>query len=73
MSKIQNRSNKILFCLTCLNLIHRQTLSIVSGFLRTGNTPGLGQRIGFGFYFLWIGYLAFLLFKQEEIKTPTNI
>ncbi|MCR9287275.1 MAG: DUF998 domain-containing protein [Bacteroidetes bacterium] len=48
-------------------------LSIVSGFLRTGNTPGLGQRIGFGFYFLWIGYLAFLLFKQEEIKTPTNI
>ena len=44
-------------------------LSVLSGFLRTGSAPGLGQRVGFGFYFLWIVYLAFLLLKQEEIKT----
>jgi hypothetical protein len=38
---------------------------IVSGFLRTGNTPGLGQRIGFFFYFLWIGYLAYFLLNKN--------
>ena len=45
-------------------------LSIISGFLRTGSAPGLGQRIGFFFYFLWIGYLAYMLLnKRKEINT----
>lgn len=43
-------------------------ICILSGFLRTGNMPGLGQRLGFIFYFIWIGYLAFLLLKNKEIK-----
>jgi len=48
-------------------------IAILSGFLRTGSMPGLGQRLGFVFYFLWIGYLAFLLLKNKEIKPLPSI
>ena len=41
---------------------------ILSAFLRMGQAPGIGQRIGFLCYFLWIGYLAFNLYRFEQIQ-----
>lgn len=38
-------------------------LCIFSGFLRTGAMPGIGQRFGFAFYFLWIGFMAVQLYR----------
>jgi hypothetical membrane protein len=39
-------------------------LSIASGFLRTGNAPGIGQRLGFACYFLWVGMMGLALLRN---------
>ena len=36
---------------------------ILSGFLRSGSAPALGQKIGFLIYFIWIAYMAYKLSK----------
>jgi hypothetical membrane protein len=43
-------------------------LSFLSGFMRTGEAPGLGQRIGFFFYFAWVAYLAVALLNRGSRK-----
>lgn len=43
-------------------------LCILSGFIRTDDAPGISQRIGFGFYFLWIAYLGYMLIKMRSEK-----
>lgn len=40
--------------------------SIVTGFLRTGEAPGLGQRFGFACYFLWVGVVGWALFRSNN-------
>lgn len=40
--------------------------SIVTGFLRAGSTPGLGQRLGFACFFLWVGVVGFALFQSHR-------
>lgn len=47
----------------CLILV---VLSIASGFLRSGSMPGLGQRITFACYFLWIFLIAFRLYRNNR-------
>jgi len=39
--------------------------SIVTGFLRSGQSPGLGQRLGFACFFLWVGLVGFGLFRAN--------
>ncbi len=41
-------------------------LCILSGFLRTGMPPGIGQRVGFAFYFLWIAFMAINLYRYQR-------
>ena len=41
-------------------------LSIASGFFRTGNAPGLGQRMGFIFFFMWIGFVGVGLIRNSH-------
>ena len=36
--------------------------SIITGFLRTGNAPGLGQRLGFACFFLWVALVGYALY-----------
>lgn len=38
--------------------------SIVTGFLRSGAAPGLGQRLGFACFFVWIGLVGFALWRS---------
>lgn len=42
--------------------------SIIAGFLRSGEMPGLGQRLGFFFYFLWIGLVGFMLYRYTRLS-----
>ncbi len=44
-------------------------LSIASGFLRSGNAPGIGQRIGFACFFAWIGIVGFGLIRNAVPQT----
>ena len=37
--------------------------SIVTGFLRSGDAPGLGQRLTFLCYFLWVGLVGVVLLR----------
>ena len=39
-------------------------VSIATGFLRTGDAPGIGQRLGILCYFLWIGLVGFALLRD---------
>lgn len=39
-------------------------LSIVTGFLRSGNAPGIGQRLGFACFFAWVGLIGFALARS---------
>lgn len=39
--------------------------SIATGFLRSGATPGLGQRLTFTCFFLWIGLVGFGLARSQ--------
>ena len=41
-------------------------LFILSGFLRSGTAPALGQKIGFLLFFIWISFMAFKLYKDER-------
>ncbi len=38
--------------------------SIATGFLRTGNAPGLGQRLGFTCFFLWVALVGYALYRN---------
>ncbi|MBM4007125.1 MAG: DUF998 domain-containing protein [Planctomycetes bacterium] len=40
--------------------------SIVTGLLRSGRSPGLGQRLGFACFFLWVGLVGFGLFRANS-------
>ena len=39
--------------------------SIVTGLLRSGAAPGLGQRLGFICFFLWVGLVGFALWRSD--------
>ena len=41
-------------------------LSIAVGFMRSGNTPGLGQRLGFACFFAWIGLFGWGLLRNTR-------
>ena len=43
-------------------------LSILSGFIRYGQAPGLGQRIGFAFFFAWIFVVGLSLYRNSANK-----
>jgi hypothetical protein len=40
--------------------------SIVTGFLRVGEAPGLGQRLGFGCFFLWVAVVGYGLYRNAD-------
>ena len=40
--------------------------SIGTGFLRVGEAPGLGQRLGFGCFFLWVAVVGYGLYRNAE-------
>lgn len=40
--------------------------SIITGVLRTGNAPGLGQRLGFACFFLWVGLIGYGVFRHTR-------
>ena len=42
-------------------------LSIVTGFLRSGSMPGLGQRLGFLSYFLWVMLVSYGLWRSQKV------
>jgi hypothetical protein len=44
-------------------------LSIATGFLRSGQAPGLGQRLGFACFFVWIGLAGIGLVKSRQVPT----
>ncbi len=44
-------------------------LSIVTGFIRYSDMPGLGQRITFICYFVWIAIFGWAIFNARESKT----
>lgn len=39
-------------------------LLVLSGFLRSGAAPALGQKIGFLIFFVWISFMAYKLYKD---------
>lgn len=43
-------------------------LSIITGFVRYGDMPGLGQRITFMCYFVWIAIFGWAIFKSSKSK-----
>ncbi|HVF71723.1 MAG TPA: DUF998 domain-containing protein [Chthoniobacterales bacterium] len=40
--------------------------SILTGFLRSGNAPGLGQRLGFACFFLWVALIGYALYRDPS-------
>ena len=40
--------------------------SIITGFLRVGEAPGLGQRLGFVCFFLWIAVVGYGLYRHAD-------
>jgi hypothetical protein len=46
--------------------------SIVTGFLRTGNAPGLGQRLGFACFFLWVAVVGYALYCDPGQSDVSN-
>jgi len=42
--------------------------SIVTGFLRTGAAPGLGQRLGFACVFMWVGLVGYALIRSSSTE-----
>jgi hypothetical membrane protein len=46
-------------------------LSIATGFLRSGNAPGIGQRLGFACFFAWVGIVGFALSRNASSGPPT--
>jgi hypothetical membrane protein len=49
-------------------------LFILSGFLRSGSAPALGQKIGFFIFFLWLSFMSYKLFRETANKAihPTS-
>ena len=45
----------------------------LSGFLRTGSAPALGQKIGFLIFFLWIAVMAWRLFQPDDTPTTEQV
>jgi len=45
--------------------------SIVSGFLRSGEISGVGQRLTFSCFFLWVALLGFALWRSNERPTAS--
>ena len=43
--------------------------SIVTGFLRSGAAPGLGQRLGFACVFMWIGLVGYALIRSNSTES----
>lgn len=41
-------------------------LSIASGFLRSGDAPGLGQKLGFAAFLAWVFLVGLALFRDSE-------
>ena len=41
---------------------------IISGFLRSGSAPALGQKIGFLIFFIWVFFMAFKLYRAPVNK-----
>ena len=41
-------------------------LSLATGFLRSGEAPGLGQRLTFLCFFLWVGLVGLVLLRGER-------
>lgn len=41
-------------------------LSILTGFLRSGEAPGLGQRLGFAALFAWVFLVGLALLRDSE-------
>jgi hypothetical protein len=41
-------------------------MSILTGFLRSGNAPGLGQRLGFACFFLWVALIGYALYRNPS-------
>ena len=44
-------------------------LSIITGFVRYGDLPGLGQRITFACYFVWVAIYGWVVFRPSEDNT----
>jgi hypothetical membrane protein len=44
-------------------------LSLITGFVRYGDFPGLGQRITFACYFAWIAIYAWAVFRSSKRGT----
>jgi amino acid transporter len=40
--------------------------SVITGFLRTGDAPGVGQRLGFACFFLWIALIGYALYRDPD-------
>ncbi len=47
-------------------------LSIVSGFVRSDNAPGIGQRIGFALFSMWIALIGVGLFRNSRAATSVG-
>lgn len=49
--------------------------SIATGFLRSGSAPGLGQRLGFLCFFLWVALIGYALYSDpasSDRATPAG-
>lgn len=42
---------------------------ILSGFLRVGSAPALGQKVGFAIFFVWLCFMAYKLYKTGANKS----
>jgi hypothetical membrane protein len=47
-------------------------LSVATGFLRSGTAPGLGQRLGFACFFLWVALMGFAMVRASTARAPHN-
>ena len=47
-------------------------LSVATGFLRSGTAPGLGQRLGFACFFLWVALMGFAMMRASAVRAPHN-
>jgi hypothetical membrane protein len=48
-------------------------LLIATGFLRSGDAPGIGQRLGFLCFFVWIGLIGFGLLRNSESEEKISL
>ena len=47
--------------------------SIITGFVRSGAMPGLGQRLTFACFFLWVGLVGFALLRAQYAAQSITI